>query len=119
MEAYLGNPVSADEAYQKAVELDSFFAPTWIKWAQLHYDLDDFEKSADIMLSAIDELPEEADLYYRSAIFLIKAGQFKEAFHFLESGLLLDFEKHIIMFDYFPNLDTQKAIFKLIQQYKK
>jgi len=35
----------------------------------LHYDLDDFEKSADIMLSAIDELPEEAELYYRSAIF--------------------------------------------------
>ena len=101
------------------MELDSFFAPTWIKWAQLHYDLDDFEKSADIMLSAIDELPEEAELYYRSAIFLIKAGQFKEAFHFLESGLLLDYEKHVIMFDYFPNLDTQKAIFKLIQQYKK
>jgi tetratricopeptide (TPR) repeat protein len=83
------------------------------------YDLEDFEKSADIMLSAIDELPEEADFYYRSAIFLIKAGQFKEAFHFLESGLILDYDQHIIMFEYFPNLETQKAIFKLIQQYKK
>jgi tetratricopeptide (TPR) repeat protein len=119
VEAYLGNTISADEAYQKSIELDSFFAPTWVKWAQLHYDLEDFEKSADIMLSAIDELPEEADFYYRSAIFLIKAGQFKEAFHFLESGLILDYDQHVIMFEYFPNLETQKAIFKLIQQYKK
>jgi tetratricopeptide (TPR) repeat protein len=119
VEAYLGNPVSADEAFQKSVELDSFFAPTWVKWAQMHFELGDYEKSADIMLSAIDELPEEAELYYRSAIFLIKAAQFKEAFHFLESGLMLDYDKHVIMFDYFPNLETQKAIFKLIQQYKK
>jgi tetratricopeptide (TPR) repeat protein len=119
VEAYLGNTISADESYQKSLELDSFFAPTWVKWAQLHYDLEDFEKSADIMLSAIDELPEEAELYYRSAIFLIKAGQFKEAFHFLETGLVLDYDKHVLIFDYFPNLETQKAIFKLIQQYKK
>jgi len=71
------------------------------------------------MLSAIDEFPELAELYYRCAIFLIKGGQFKEAFHFLESGLLLDYDKHEIIFEFFPNLDTQKAIFKLIQQYKK
>jgi tetratricopeptide (TPR) repeat protein len=119
VEAYLGNPVSSDEAYAKSIDLDSFFAPTWVKWAQLHYDLNDFEKCAEIMLSAIDELPEEADLYYRAAIFLIKAGQFKEAFHFLESGLLLDYDKHEIIFEYFPNMETQKAIYKLIQQYKK
>ena len=51
--------------------------------------------------------------------FLIKAAQFKEAFHFLETGLMLDYDKHVLIFDYFPNLETQKAIFKLIQQYKK
>jgi hypothetical protein len=31
----------------------------------------------------------------------------------------LDYDKHEIIFEYFPNMETQKAIYKLIQQYKK
>ena len=71
------------------------------------------------MLSAIDELPEEAELYYRAAIYQILAGKYKEALLYLETALILDYDQHEIMFLYFKDIERQKAIFRIIEQYKK
>ena len=115
----LGNTVSAMEAFQKSVELEVINPEAWIKWSAINHEQGDFEMAADLMLSAIDAMPEEAELYYRAAIYFIKSGRYKEAFNYLETGLILNYEGHEIMFEYFKNLDTQKAIFRIIEQYRK
>jgi hypothetical protein len=46
-------------------------------------------------------------------------GKYKQAFQYLETALTLDFDKHLILFDYFPELETQKALFRIIEQFKK
>jgi hypothetical protein len=52
-------------------------------------------------------------------VYLVEAGKFKEAFTFLENALTLDFEGHKVLFDFFPKLETQKAFFKIIDQFRK
>jgi tetratricopeptide (TPR) repeat protein len=118
-EANLGSLVSALEAYQKAAELDPQNTEAWIKWSVLNHEQGNYDDAANLMLSAIDELPEESELYYRASIYLIKAGKYREAFNYLETGLILNFDGHEIMFEYFKNLETQKAIYRIIEQYQK
>lgn len=37
----------------------------------------------------------------------------------MENGLTLDFEKHIIMYELMPELKKQKALYKIIAQYRE
>jgi hypothetical protein len=66
----------------------------------------------------LDEIPDCAELYYRICAYLIGDGKYKEAFNYLENALFLDFEKHTAILDFFPNLEIQKALFKVIEQYR-
>jgi tetratricopeptide (TPR) repeat protein len=56
----LGSLVSALEAYQKAAELDPQNTEAWIKWSVLNHEQGNYDDAANLMLSAIDELPEES-----------------------------------------------------------
>jgi tetratricopeptide (TPR) repeat protein len=71
------------------------------------------------MLSGLSELPDEPEFFYRIAIYLIEAGKFKEAFQYLENALLLNFEGHTVLFDFFQKPETQKSLFKIIDQFRK
>ena len=52
-------------------------------------------------------------------VFMIAAGRFKGAFNYLEKALILDFEGHTALFDFFPKIETQKALYKIIEQFRK
>ena len=70
-------------------------------------------------MEGLEELTEEASLYYRLVVYMIKTGKYKEAFSILENALTLDFEKHILLYELMPELEQQKAIFKIIKQYRE
>ncbi len=118
-EAKLGNIVSADEAYQKAVELDCIVADFWLNWSLLYFDNQEYIKAIEIMEDAMMELPEEADLYYRACVYYMYDGKYKKAYEYLQEALTLDFEGHEQLYDYFSNLDTLKALQRMIDQYRK
>ena len=63
--------------------------------------------------------PDDAELFYRMTVYLIEAGSYKEAFNYLENALILDFDGHSILFEFFPKLETQKALYKIIEQFRK
>jgi tetratricopeptide (TPR) repeat protein len=90
-----------------------------MNWSLLLYDQGDYLKAADLASEGIEESPENADLHYYAAAYLINAGRYKEAFQYLENALILDFEKHTMLFEFFPQLETQKALYKIIDQYRK
>jgi hypothetical protein len=50
---------------------------------------------------------------------MIAAGKYKDAFIYLENALVLNFENHTVLLEFFPKLQTQKALFKIIDQYRK
>jgi tetratricopeptide (TPR) repeat protein len=92
---------------------------TYINLSIIYFDQNRFEEAEDVIKEGIEELPENAELYYRLVVFLIKSGKYKEAFSYLENALTLDFEKHVILYELMPEVKHQKAIFKIISQFKE
>ena len=72
-----------------------------------------------MLAQAFQENPDDAEIFYRMTVYLIEAGQYKEAFNYLENALILDFDGHATLFEFFPKLETQKALYKIIEQFRK
>ena len=111
--------LSSVEAFEKAAEVDAQNPDVYLTWSLVPFDQGDFLRANDIIQSGISDMPEEPDLYYRSAIYLIHAGHYREALIQLEAALSLDYDAHVQLFEFFPELEKQKALYKIIQQYKK
>jgi len=114
-----GNILAALEAYETASELDEENIDMWLDWSFIYYDQGDYDRALDLIHQGIEEMPDDADLWYRAAAYCMGAGRYKEAIGFLENGLILDFDKHETLFEFFTELDTQKALYKLIDQYRQ
>jgi tetratricopeptide (TPR) repeat protein len=115
----LGNTVSAIDAYEEASKLDPTDKEIWLNWSFIFYEQGNYEKAVDTLMQGFEDNPEDAEFFYRVTVYLIEAGRFKEAFNYLENALLLDFDAHTTLFDFFPKLETQKALYKIIEQFRK
>ena len=73
----------------------------------------------EIILEAIKNNPEAAELYYRMVAYLFAKGEYNEALNQLELALASDPEKHYILFDYLPQLHENKVIVDIINRYTK
>ncbi len=118
-EFQLGNYYASTEYFNKALALDPKEVHSWLCYSYIFYEQDDTDKAFNIILDAIEELPEEAELHYRACCYLMKKGKLKEAFIYLENALILNFEKHVMLFDFFPELETQKALMRVIDEFRK
>ena len=119
VESAVGNTFSACEAYEAASKLDAEYPDIWLQWAEVYYEQGEYSEAVDTIMAGIDAVPDEAELFYRAAVYLIYDKRFSEAYSYLELALTLDFELHSCIFEYFPNLEMQKKLFKLIEQYRK
>jgi tetratricopeptide (TPR) repeat protein len=117
-EAKVGNYVSAYESYEKVSNLEPTIPELWLNWSALYFEQSDYKEAIKIIQSGLDVMPNEPELWYRAVAYLIHDGKFKEAYTHLETALLLDYDAHTEIFHFFPNLETQKALFRIIEQYK-
>jgi len=90
-----------------------------LNWSFIYYEQGDHEKAIETLSIGFDEIPDDPEIFYRMTVYLIEAGRFKEAFNYLENALILDFEGHTALFDFFPKIETQKALYKIIEQFRK
>lgn len=118
-EYQLGNITSSLENFKKAIYLDDKDVNTWTSWSYVYHEQGETDLAVQVIIDAIEELPEEAELYYRLSCYLIVKGNLKEAFIYLENALILDFEMHTVLFEFFQDLETQKALVRVIDQYRK
>ncbi|MBG8553400.1 tetratricopeptide repeat protein [Hymenobacter guriensis] len=118
-EYQVGNIVSALEAYDKATQVAPDSKDAWLNWSIILYEQGNFDGAVDLMRNALEIQPAEAELQYRLCAYLLAAGRYREAYETLENALVLDFDKHRLLFDYFPELESQKALARLIDQYRK
>jgi tetratricopeptide (TPR) repeat protein len=118
-ECKLGNIVSSIEAYEEANFLDPENLEIYLDWSMVYFEQGDFDRAVALMQSAIEAVPHDAMGYYRLVAYLIEAGRYKQAFSYLENALILNFQKHEVLYEFFPRLETQKALFKIIDQYRK
>lgn len=114
----MGNIISSQEAYEEACNCDPDNHEIYLDWSFVYYDCGDFERAISLITSGIEECPEESSLYYRAVIYLLGQGSYREALVYLEKALLLDFEGHTVLYEFYDELETQKALFKIIDQYR-
>jgi tetratricopeptide (TPR) repeat protein len=115
----LGNLNAAEDAFQKAEELNPMDVDLYLSWSEMYMDRGEYEDAANLIQSGIEELPESSLLYYRIVICLLKAGNFQKAFQFLENALILDFDGHKELYEYFPDLEANKVLFNIINQFRE
>ena len=115
----VGNVVSALDAYERATTADPASTEAWVGWASVLFEQGHYEEAADLVKAALDAAPDDAELHYRACAYLLAAGRYRDAYVYLENALLLDFEKHSLLFEYFPTLAAQPPLLRLIDQYLK
>lgn len=118
-EAQVGNVISSIEAYEECCHINPSNPDLWIQWSRLYHEQGDLEKATLVILSGLDELPDNVEIMYRAAAYLLMEGKYKQAFQYLENALLLNFDKHSILFDFFPGLEANKALLGIINQYRE
>jgi tetratricopeptide (TPR) repeat protein len=118
-EYHIGNLVSSLDAYEEASLLSPDDVEIFLDWSYIYYEQGEHEKALEVIVNALNELPDRADLYYRATAYLLALGKYKEAYNHLENALLLDFDKHTELLEFIPKLETQKALFKIIDQYRQ
>jgi len=85
----------------------------------IYFEQGEHNKAIDLLFDALKELPKNADLHYRLTVYMLDAGRVKEAFNSLETALILNFDGHTAIFDFFPKPEAQKALYKIINQFRK
>jgi len=109
-----GNEISAIEAYDKSLELNTKSVNTYIEYSNFYFDYEKYDLAFNIAKEGLNTIPDSAILNYMAFVYGLKAGNYKEALSFLENALFLAPEKKDMVFQYFDDIDSQKAILKII-----
>ncbi len=115
----VGNLVSSLDAYEESAMLNPMDYQTWIDWSFLVYEQGDISKAIRLIERGLEELPETAELQYRITAYFLANGMHKDGLKSLENALVLDFEKHIELLEFFDDIKMQKALFKIIEKHRK
>ncbi|MCF6359486.1 MAG: tetratricopeptide repeat protein [Cyclobacteriaceae bacterium] len=115
----VGNLVSSLDAYEESAMLDSTDHQTWIDWSFLVYEQGDISKAIRLIERGLEELPEVAELHYRLTAYFLANGMHKDGLKSLENALVLNFEKHSELLEFFSELKMQKALYKIIEKHRK
>ena len=115
----VGNLVSSLDAYEESAMLNPTDHQTWIDWSFLVYEQGDILKAISLIERGLEELPETAELHYRLAAYYLANGMHKEALKSLENALVLNFEKHTELLEFFSELKMQKALYKIIEKHRR
>jgi len=115
----VGNLVSSLDAYEESAMLNPADIQTWLDWSFLVYEQGDMLKAINLIERGLEELPETAELIYRITAYQLANGMHKDALKSLENALVLNFEKHTELLEFFSELKMQKALYKLIEKHRK
>ena len=118
LENELGNEMSAFDAFERASELEPDTKAVWLNWSIACFDKQMFDNAIEIIQNGLEELPDDPELLYRLCAYELATGNYQDAIQHLEEALVVDFDGHKVLFDFFPNLETQKVLYKIIQHFK-
>ncbi len=107
----------AIEALEKATSINPEDVRFWVSKAELIFNHIDQELGTEVLMEALKISPENAELHYRESALLLASGQVSEALHFLQNGLELDYNKHVLLFEQFPEAIHIPRVMDLIQIY--
>ena len=117
MKQHYGDYDSAQAALEKASELNPGDVKLWVTRALLLFNHIDRELGTEVLLEAVKTAPDNAELHFRISAFLLATGSISEALYYLQNGLDIDYSKHLLLFEQFPEATNIPRVMDLIQIY--
>lgn len=115
----LGFHEEAEAAYKHVLTAEPENPTIWLDYAKVQYEMEKMDIALETIMEGIKHHPNYAELQYRMAAYLIYAGRKEEALEYLHEGLHQDFDKHVEMFEEFPQLRENVSLVELIESYRK
>lgn len=118
VEQELGNYDQALKYYSNSVEGDPYNEALWEAYAHCMIEFGEIEKSIDLLESGLVIMPKSANLRYLLSGCMFKGGISQQGNTELQKALNMNYQEHQTMFEYFPELQGNKEIINLIEQFK-
>src|SRR5690606_28414578 len=115
----LGQIDKSLEAYDKVLTLNPLDIEAWLDYSTVLYEQGRLQDASEIIAEGIKNNPDAAELYYRMVAYLFALGDKNEAIANLETALVINPEKHHILFEYLPQLQDNLLIVDIINKYIK
>jgi tetratricopeptide (TPR) repeat protein len=110
----------AAEAFNRAVELDPNDFEAWICRAELSFkDNNDIKGAISILKKAIEFNKDNSTINYQLATYLFRNNQSKQASHFFEKGLQINFNEHNDFIEDISEKFTNRIVGELISKHRK
>ncbi len=93
-------------------------AEEWAFWAEQLAKYGFYQEAINLLNMGIPQVINKIDLTYQKIAYLIKDNKIDDAIAELENALLEDYEKHGILFHYYPELQNLKLFSHIINKYK-
>ncbi len=81
-----GNPSLAEQAYVKAIELDSYYNPARVNLANLYYNQNRFKEAEDLFKKVIELEPAFGQAYYSLGLLYAEQNKMLEAVDYLKEA---------------------------------
>jgi tetratricopeptide (TPR) repeat protein len=101
-------------AYDKAIELDSQDFQVWLTKAISTFHRLEEEEGIVVMMEGIKHIPDSAELNFGMAALMLISGREQEGLTYLQRGLDLNREKHVLLFQVHPEAAYNPHVVDLI-----
>ena len=109
-----GRLEEAEIFYERMAERGYSEADLYIDWAELLFDMCEFDNGMQVLYEGIALNPESADMHYRLSGYLYTMQEFDEATIYFKKALVLNAEKRILFFELFPQLKQNRTLQNLV-----
>jgi tetratricopeptide (TPR) repeat protein len=114
----LGFFEEAEAAYKRVIELDPANTEVWLDLSEFYTEQNQPILALEALSLGVKNHPNDADLQYRMAAFLMSKGDKQEGMQFLTHALSLNYARHFEMFEFFPQLRENSAVLEVIESFR-
>ena len=114
----LGDLEEAVNIFEKAININPESIRVWIEYSEFMDRRQGPAEAVDIMMEGMIYHEQEPEFNYRLAAYLLKASREAEALIYLGEGLLEDYEKHLLLLNYYPEAINNQNVLHLLEIYK-
>jgi tetratricopeptide (TPR) repeat protein len=104
----------AELLYEKMADNDYSGPDLYIDWAELLFDMCEFDNGMEVLYKGVNLNPDSADIHFRISGYLYTLTENDEADIYLKKAMLLDADRRFMFFDLFPKLKNSQAVKAII-----
>lgn len=109
----------AEEIYKTIIEKGHVEPEVYIDYAELLFDLCEFDEGMEMLYKGIEINPDSADMHFRLSGYLYTLKEGDEADIYFMKAMKIDPDRRMFFFELFPKLQDNSSIKYLLDKFNK